>query len=75
MNVARRCWHETPRSWGDRIAFSFEEVAQKFGSHRSWVYRQVKSGRLRTITGYGRLMISATEIERILSEKEEPNEP
>lgn len=37
------------------------------GRERTWVYRQVKKGRIRAITGFGAALISASEIERILS--------
>jgi hypothetical protein len=50
----------------ERIAYSFEETAQQIGRHRCWVYRQVKAGRIRAITGFGVAMIPASEIKRIM---------
>jgi hypothetical protein len=50
----------------ERVAYSFEETAQQVGRHRCWVYRQVKAGRIRAITGYGAAMIPASEIKRIV---------
>ncbi|MDA7881447.1 helix-turn-helix domain-containing protein [Akkermansiaceae bacterium] len=52
---------------GGRVAYSFAEVAGMMGRERTWVYRQVKKGRIRAITGFGAALISASEIERILS--------
>lgn len=54
----------------ERIAFSFEEFASKVGKHRAWVYRQVKAGRIRAITGFGAALIPASEIVRIFGGKE-----
>ncbi|MCX6880758.1 MAG: hypothetical protein NTW21_44180 [Verrucomicrobia bacterium] len=48
-----------------RVAFSFEEFAKQVGKDRTWVYRQVKAGRIRAITGYGSALIPASEVERI----------
>jgi hypothetical protein len=53
----------------DRVAFDFDETAQKFGRDRTWVYRQVKKGNLQAITGYGKMMIAASEIERVINGK------
>ncbi|MCH1498803.1 MAG: helix-turn-helix domain-containing protein [Akkermansiaceae bacterium] len=50
---------------GGRVAYSFAETAEMFGRERTWVYRQVKRGRIRAIIGFGAAMIPASEIERI----------
>ena len=50
---------------GERVAYSFAEFAGMVGRERTWVYRQVKKGRIKAITGFGAAMIPATEIERI----------
>jgi hypothetical protein len=50
---------------GKRVSYSFAEVAAMVGKERTWIYRQVKKGRIRAITGFGASMIPATEIERI----------
>jgi hypothetical protein len=52
---------------GGRVAYSFAEFASMVGRERTWVYRQVKKGRIRAITGFGAAMIPASEIERIFS--------
>jgi hypothetical protein len=50
---------------GERVCYSFAEVAEMVGRERTWVYRMVAKGRIRAITGFGAAMIPATEIERI----------
>jgi hypothetical protein len=50
---------------GKRVSYSFAEVAAMVGKERTWIYRQVKKGRIRAITGFGTSMIPVTEIERI----------
>lgn len=49
-----------------RKAFSLAEFAQLCGKHRSWAYRQAREGRIKTITGFGTVMVPAHEIDRIL---------
>lgn len=51
-----------------RKAYSLNEVAEMFGRHRSWAYRQARSGRIRTIIGFGKELIPSSEIQRILGE-------
>jgi hypothetical protein len=50
---------------GERVAYSFAEFAEQVGKERTWVYRQVKKGRIRAITGFGAAMIPAVEVDRI----------
>jgi hypothetical protein len=50
-----------------RCAYSLQETAAVFGKHRAWAYRQVRAGRIKTITGYGVMLVPASEIERILN--------
>lgn len=50
-----------------RRAYSMEETAAFFGKDRAWAYRQVKAGRIKAITGYGAMLVPASEIERILN--------
>lgn len=54
----------------DRVAYDFDETAKLFGRDRTWVYRQVKAGRIKAITGFGKMMIAVSEIERVLGGKE-----
>lgn len=50
-----------------RVAYSFAEFAEMVGRERTWVYRQVKKGRIKAITGFGAAMIPVSEIKRIFS--------
>lgn len=59
--IAKTCTNNT----GRRVSYSFAEFADLVGKERTWVYRQVKKGRIRAITGFGAAMIPASEIERI----------
>jgi len=49
-----------------RVAFSPGEFAQLFGKSQTWGYRQLYSGKVKAITEHGRLMIPASEVERVL---------
>jgi hypothetical protein len=51
----------------NRRAYSLQETAAFFGKERTWAYRQVKAGRIKAITGFGAMLVSASEIERILN--------
>lgn len=48
-----------------RVSYSYTEFAEMVGREKTWVYRQVRSGRIRAITGFGASMIPASEIDRI----------
>lgn len=52
----------------DRAALSPREFAELFGKEQTWGYRQIYSGKVKTITEYGRILIPASEVERILGE-------
>jgi hypothetical protein len=51
----------------DRAGYSPAEFAGHFGRHPSWSYRLLYSGRIRAITELGRILIPASELERVLS--------
>ncbi|HEY8960785.1 MAG TPA: hypothetical protein VIM57_01180 [Luteolibacter sp.] len=51
-----------------RAAYSLSEFARLFGRERTWAYRLVAAGKVRTITGFGKAMIPQSEVDRILSE-------
>jgi Helix-turn-helix domain len=57
--------HETqlPR----RAAYSPAEFAATCGRHPSWAYRLLYGGKIRAITELGRILIPASELERVLS--------
>jgi len=50
-----------------QVAFSPREFAALFKKEQSWGYRQIYAGKVTTITEYGRIMIPASEVEKILA--------
>jgi hypothetical protein len=58
---------KTNKTTETRRAYSLQETAAFFGKERTWAYRQVKAGRIKAITGFGAMLVSASEIERILN--------
>ena len=48
------------------VAFSPKEFAALFNKSQTWGYRQIYAGKVKTITEYGRILIPAAEVERIL---------
>lgn len=50
----------------DRVTFSLGEFAALFGKSQTWGYRQIYAGKVQAITEYGRILIPAAEVERIL---------
>jgi hypothetical protein len=51
----------------ERVTFSPGEFAALFGKSQTWGYRQIYAGKVTTITDYGRILIPAAEVERILA--------
>lgn len=51
----------------DRVTFSPGEFAELFGKSQTWGYRQIYAGKVKTITEYGRILIPAAEVDRILA--------
>jgi hypothetical protein len=52
----------------NRAAYSPAEFAASCGRHASWVYRLVYAGKVRALTDLGRILIPASELERLLSD-------
>jgi len=50
----------------ERVTFSPGEFAALFGKSQTWGYRQIYAGRVNAITEFGRILIPAKEVERIL---------
>ncbi|PYJ48200.1 MAG: hypothetical protein DME87_14180 [Verrucomicrobia bacterium] len=50
-----------------RAGFSPAEFAAAFGRHASWAYRLLYANKIRAITELGRILIPASELERVLS--------
>ena len=55
-----------PEFFAKRVAFSPSEFAALFGKSQTWGYRQIYAGKVKTVTEYGRIMIPAKEVERVL---------
>lgn len=55
------------------VALSPRQFAELFGKEQSWGYRQIYSGKVKTITAYGRILIPASEVEKILGEADRYN--
>ncbi|MEA3207167.1 MAG: hypothetical protein QOE70_224 [Chthoniobacter sp.] len=51
----------------ERVTFTPGEFAALFGKSQTWGYRQIYAGKVKTITEYGRILIPASEVERILA--------
>jgi hypothetical protein len=49
-----------------RAALSPREFAESFGKHASWTYRLLYSGKIHAITEFGRILIPAAELQRVL---------
>jgi hypothetical protein len=50
----------------ERAAYSPQEFSSLFGKSQTWGYRQIYAGRVETITQFGRIMIPATEVAKIV---------
>ena len=53
---------------GEPATLTLKRFAQLFGKSYLWAYRLAKSGKLKTITGYGCAMVPKTEVLRIINE-------
>jgi hypothetical protein len=51
----------------NRAAYSPAEFAALCGRHPSWAYRLLYGGKVNALTDLGRILIPASELERILS--------
>jgi len=49
-----------------RVAYSPAEFAGTCGRHPSWAYRLLYAGKIRAITELGRILIPASELERVV---------
>lgn len=59
---------QAAKKQGERVAYSLAEFSSLFGRDRSWAYKLASAGKVRVIRGFGKLMVPATEVERILGE-------
>ena len=58
----------------NRAAYSPAEFAATCGRHPSWAYRLLYANKVRAVTELGRILIPASELERVLS-LAEPYDP
>lgn len=49
-----------------RVAFSPGEFAALFGKEQTWGYRQIYAEKVKAISEHGRILIPASEVDRIL---------
>jgi hypothetical protein len=49
----------------ERLAFSPKEFASFYGRHPSWAYRLLYANKLKAVTELGRILIPASEMERL----------
>ena len=57
-----------------RQAYSLKEFGELFGKSNTWSYRLTYAGKLKTIDGYGKKMVPASEVERILNTAKDRDE-
>jgi hypothetical protein len=50
----------------NRAAYSPREFAAKCGRHPTWAYRLLYGGKIQAVTELGRILIPASELERVL---------
>lgn len=51
----------------ERAAYSPSEFAALCGRHPTWAYRHLYSGKLKAMTLMGRILIPASELDRVLA--------
>jgi excisionase family DNA binding protein len=54
----------------NRRAYTIAEAAELLGVHKVSVYRRIYEGKLKILSGFGRLMIPDSELERFLGKVE-----
>ena len=59
---------QLPRQPLRRAAYTCCEFAQIMGREKNWIYRQLAKGTIRKISGFGKTMIPASEVDRITTE-------
>lgn len=52
----------------EKLALTPKEFAALFGKSQTWGYRQLYAGKVKALTGYGRVLIPASEAKRVLAE-------
>ena len=54
----------------DLRAYTIAQAAKMLGVHKVSVYRRIYEGKLKVLSGFGRLMISEGELEKFLNKVE-----
>jgi hypothetical protein len=57
-----------------RQAYSLKEFGELFGKSHTWSYRLTYAGKLKTIDGFGKKLVPASEVERILNTAKDRDE-
>jgi excisionase family DNA binding protein len=52
----------------ERRAYTISEAAELLGVHKVSVYRRIYSGEIKVLSGFGRLMIPETELQKFLGD-------
>lgn len=55
------------KTTGERKAYSPAEFALACGRHPSWAYKLLYSGKLKAVTELGRILIPASEMDRLMA--------
>mgnify|MGYP003120353848 CR=1 FL=1 len=58
----------------NRAAYSLKEFGALFGKSHTWTYRLTYQGKLKTIDGYGKKLVPASEVDRILNTAKDRDE-
>jgi excisionase family DNA binding protein len=62
---------QTPENGlANRRAFTIVQAAELLGVHKVSVYRRIYSGQIKVLSGFGRLMIPDSELDRFLGKVE-----
>jgi hypothetical protein len=56
-----------------RAAYSPSEFAAAFGRHQSWAYRLLYAGKVKAVTDFGRVLIPASEMRRLVESADRYN--
>jgi len=57
-----------PIPTAEQKALTIPQFAAQFGKKRGWGYHWVSTGRVKTIKGFGNILIPRSEVDRIINE-------
>ena len=58
----------------NRAAYSFREFGELFGKSHTWTYRLNYQNKIKTINGYGKKLVPASEVDRIINSAKDRDE-